>query len=185
MTDNIPVESLHGVLVNIHGHGVLITGKAGIGKSSLALELLHQGHSLIADDIVDFRLSGNTVTGYCPPLLSNLLHTRELGLFSVTEHFSDTAWQSSCELNYLIELHNDDKERPVSLSAQCHSKLICQQHFPILRLAIHNPASLSHRLLTWLSLRSNPDNAEHAFRQNQHNAMAAQSHLKSYPVNNK
>lgn len=61
-------EHRHGVMMKVGELGVFIIGPANIGKSSLALELLHQGHQLIADDSVEFRWQANKLTAHCPSL---------------------------------------------------------------------------------------------------------------------
>lgn len=173
MTNAIHLESHHGVLMNISGHGVFILGEPGIGKSSFALEMLYQGHQLIADDVVEFSAKGKDVTGRCPALLSELLHTRELGLISVIELFGKTAWQADTKLDYIIMLHRDTAVRPThGLTPTLDEYTICQQTFPVLRLGISNPASVSHRIETWLKLQSHSQDVITLFTQQQNRAMS-------------
>jgi len=173
MTKPTQPESHHGVLMNIDGQGVFIRGEPGSGKSSLALELLHQGQQLIADDIAEFKHSEQYITGHCPPLLSGILHSRELGLITVLELFGETAWQAETKLNHVILLHQGD------IPIKCHDLTptlehytICQHRFPMLRLCSKNPASLAHRIKTWLALQSHQDKINDTFIQNQQQAMA-------------
>ncbi|MCB2001038.1 MAG: HPr kinase/phosphorylase, partial [Rhodoferax sp.] len=73
--------SMHGVLMDILGLGVLITGESGLGKSELGLELISRGNGLVADDAVDlYRINQTTIEGRCPDLLQNLLEVRGIGL---------------------------------------------------------------------------------------------------------
>ena len=75
---------IHGVLMEVLGAGVLITGESSIGKSELALELISRGHSLVADDAPEFRrIAHNTVEGSCPPLLRDFLEVRGLGVINI------------------------------------------------------------------------------------------------------
>ncbi len=145
------LESHHGVLMNIEGTGVLITGAAGIGKSSLALEFIDQGHQLIADDIIDFSCKNETVTGYCPEMLKGLLHTRELGVISIIELFQHSAWTNSFKLDYVIELNSHFKSES-SLEIPTSSYLVCQQTIPKLIFNPLSTASLTTRIKVGLKI---------------------------------
>ncbi len=80
-----PRATVHGVLVDVYGLGVLIQGEPGIGKSECALELLKRGHILIADDAIDIRrLGGGILRGSCPEPLKNYMEVRGLGIIDVT-----------------------------------------------------------------------------------------------------
>ena len=70
-------KHLHGVFVEIKGKGILITGKSGIGKSEVALDLIHRGHKLIADDsVVFYKQDKNTLVGQAPSLLKNMMEVK-------------------------------------------------------------------------------------------------------------
>ena len=76
-----PSCSLHGVLLDVLGMGVMITGESGVGKSELALELISRGHGLVADDVVELRrVAPETLEGRCPPMLRDYLEVRGLGM---------------------------------------------------------------------------------------------------------
>jgi len=175
MVNTDPTETHHGVLLNISGQGVFIIGEPGIGKSSLALECLHQGHQLIADDVVEFTYHDDHIIGHCPTLLSDLLHTRELGLIPVTKHFGQQAWQSKYQLDIVLRLKNNAKLEQDGLKAKPTTTLICKQAVPTLILSTHNPASIIHRLQTALTLRTKNDPTESTFKSKQQHIMAAQS----------
>lgn len=65
--------ALHGVLMDVLGLGVFITGDSGAGKSELALELLSRGHGLVADDVVEFsRIAPSVLEGRCPPMTPSM-----------------------------------------------------------------------------------------------------------------
>jgi HPr kinase/phosphorylase len=97
--------TMHGVLMDVLGMGVLIAGESGVGKSELGLELISRGHGLVADDVVDFsRVSPDTIEGRCPPLLANLLEVRGLGLLDIRSIFGETAVRRKMKLRLIVEL---------------------------------------------------------------------------------
>ncbi|MDH5358285.1 MAG: serine kinase [Gammaproteobacteria bacterium] len=166
------IENHHGVLMTISGQGVLIIGKAGIGKSSLAIELLHHGHQLIADDVVDFEINAQGhVVGHCPDMLSELLHSRELGIISVPDIFGLNAWTSQSRLDFVICLEANP-ELSVALTPDLSHYTVCGKAFPCLVLDIHNPSSLHHRLTTWLAMQEKNNHSETTLRQRQRHQMA-------------
>ena len=74
-----PCISIHGVLVDVFGEGVLITGESGIGKSEAALELIKRGHRLVSDDVVEIRkVSDETLVGSAPDITRHFIELREL-----------------------------------------------------------------------------------------------------------
>ena len=97
--------TMHGVLMDVLGMGVLIAGESGVGKSELGLELISRGHGLVADDVVDLsRVAPDTIEGRCPPLLANLLEVRGLGLLDIKSIFGETAVRRKMKLRLIVEL---------------------------------------------------------------------------------
>jgi len=97
--------SMHGVLMDILGLGVLITGESGLGKSELGLELITRGNGLVADDAVDlYRINQTTVEGRCPELLQNLLEVRGIGLLDIRAIFGETAVRRKIRLRLIVHL---------------------------------------------------------------------------------
>lgn len=97
--------SMHGVLMDILGLGVLITGESGLGKSELGLELISRGHGLVADDAVDlYRVNQATIEGRCPDLLLNLLEVRGIGLLDIKAIFGETAVRRKMRLKLIVHL---------------------------------------------------------------------------------
>ncbi|WP_017726288.1 HPr(Ser) kinase/phosphatase [Halalkalibacterium ligniniphilum] len=83
-----PMTAVHGVLVDIYGIGVLITGSSGVGKSETALDLVRRGHRLVADDSVEIRQEHEeTLVGRSPELIQHLLEIRGLGIINVMTLF--------------------------------------------------------------------------------------------------
>ncbi len=97
--------TMHGVFMDVLGMGVLIAGESSVGKSELGLELISRGHGLVADDVVDFsRVGPDAIEGRCPPLLSNLLEVRGLGLLDIKAIFGETAVRRKMKLRLIVEL---------------------------------------------------------------------------------
>lgn len=83
-----PRETMHGVLVQVYGEGLLIVGDSGIGKSETALELIKRGHRLIADDAVEVRrMTRTSVTGSAPKMIRYLMELRGIGIIDVRQLF--------------------------------------------------------------------------------------------------
>ncbi|MFP5307210.1 MAG: hypothetical protein ACLGI7_15480 [Gammaproteobacteria bacterium] len=99
-----PASTLHGVLMRVHGVGVLLAGASGVGKSELALELLSRGHKLVADDAAEFVVERGRVRGYCPALLRGFLEARSLGILNARQLFGSRSVIGSSWLDLLITL---------------------------------------------------------------------------------
>lgn len=136
-------QTLHGVLLEVMGIGVLITGPSGIGKSELALELITRGQRLIADDAPEFIRAtygseGDTVLGRCPPLLQNFLEVRGLGLLDIRAMFGDHAIRREAALKLIIELHpqGDDGEPPERLGLTQRARPVLDINVPCVHLPV-------------------------------------------------
>lgn len=102
---------IHGVFLEVHGLGVLLTGESGIGKSELALELITRNHRLIADDTPEFSLTGpDTIHGTCPEALRDFIEVRGLGLLNIRAMYGDTAIKSSQDLHLMVHLEKKTPE---------------------------------------------------------------------------
>ena len=83
-----PRISIHGVLVDIYGEGVLITGESGIGKSEVALELIHRGHRLVSDDVVEIKkISDAELIGSAPEITRHFIELRGIGIIDAKTLF--------------------------------------------------------------------------------------------------
>jgi len=97
--------TMHGVLMDVLGVGIIITGESGLGKSELGLELISRGHGLVADDVVELsRVGPHTIEGHCPKLLANLLEVRGLGLLDIKAIFGETAVRRKMRLRMIVHL---------------------------------------------------------------------------------
>ncbi|PWW03116.1 Hpr(Ser) kinase/phosphatase [Paenibacillus cellulosilyticus] len=102
-----PTATIHGVLVDVYGIGMLITGGSGIGKSETALELVKRGHRLVADDAVEIRqTSDNQLHGSAPELIRHLLEIRGLGIINVMTLFGAGAIRNNKRIELVIRLEN-------------------------------------------------------------------------------
>ncbi len=100
-----PTTAIHGVLVDIYGIGVLITGKSGVGKSETALDLVRRGHRLVADDCVEIRQEDlDTLVGNAPELIQHLLEIRGLGIINVMTLFGAGAVRNYKRIGLVVNL---------------------------------------------------------------------------------
>lgn len=100
-----PSITVHGVLVDIYGEGVLITGESGIGKSEAALELVRRGHRLVADDAVTIkRINDTTLVGRAPSVTKYLLEVRGIGIIDVKMLFGAESVLESQNIDLVIKL---------------------------------------------------------------------------------
>ncbi len=100
-----PRISIHGVLVDILGEGVLITGESGIGKSEAALELIKRGHRLVSDDVVEIKkVSDNTLLGSAPDITRHFIELRGIGIIDVKTLFGVQSVKDQQAINLVIQL---------------------------------------------------------------------------------
>ena len=108
-----PCITVHGVLVDVYGEGVLITGESGIGKSEAALELIKRGHRLVTDDVVEIRkVSDDTLIGSAPDVTKHFIELRGIGIIDVKTLFGVSSVKDTQSIDLVIKLEdwNKDKE---------------------------------------------------------------------------
>ena len=107
-----PCISIHGVLVDIYGVGVMIMGESGIGKSEAALELIKWGHRLVTDDVVEIRkVSDDTLVGRAPSITKHLIELRGIGIVDVKALFGVQSVRETQTIDLVITLEEWDKNR--------------------------------------------------------------------------
>lgn len=100
-----PQTTMHGVLMETFGVGVLLLGKSGIGKSECGLDLIQRGHRLVADDMVFIRRRGEeTVYGFGNNLLQHHIEIRGLGILNIREMFGVTSVRDKKRIDLVVEL---------------------------------------------------------------------------------
>lgn len=105
-----PRTTVHGVLVDIYGIGILILGESGIGKSETAVELIKRGHRLVADDAVEIkRVSKNVLVGTAPEVLQHYLEVRGLGVINIKTVFGIGAVRKDIKIEMVVEMIEWDK----------------------------------------------------------------------------
>ena len=106
-----PMISIHGVLVDVYGEGVLITGESGIGKSEAAIELIKRGHRLVTDDVVEIRrVSDDTLVGSAPEMTRHFIELRGIGIINVKNLFGVEAVKNTQAIDLVIQLEDWRKE---------------------------------------------------------------------------
>lgn len=107
-----PCIAIHGVLVDVYGEGILITGESGIGKSEAALELIRRGHRLVADDVVEIRkVSEETLIGKAPELTQNFMELRGIGIIDVKALFGVECVKLTQSIDLVINMEEWDSSK--------------------------------------------------------------------------
>ena len=108
-----PKQTLHGVLVEVYGIGILLNGHSGVGKSETALELVERGHRLVADDIIEVRcVNGNTLLGRgANSIISHHMEIRGLGIINISQLYGVGAIRDQKEVQLIVELSDWDSNK--------------------------------------------------------------------------
>lgn len=107
-----PTITIHGVLVDVYGEGVLIMGESGIGKSEAALELIKRGHRLVTDDVVEIRkVSDETLIGTAPKITKHFIELRGIGIIDVKTLFGVESVKNTQSIDMVIRLEDWDKDK--------------------------------------------------------------------------
>lgn len=107
-----PCISIHGVLVDVYGVGVLIMGESGIGKSEAALELIKRGHRLVTDDVVEIRkVSDETLVGTAPDITKHFIELRGIGIVDVKSMFGVQSVRETQNIDLVITLEDWSRDK--------------------------------------------------------------------------
>lgn len=107
-----PRISIHGVLVDVYGEGILITGESGIGKSETALELIKRGHRLVSDDVVEIKkVSDDTLIGSAPDMTRHFIELRGIGIINVKNLFGVESVKNTQSIDLVIRLEEWNRDR--------------------------------------------------------------------------
>jgi HPr kinase/phosphorylase len=126
-----PTASIHAVLMDVLGVGVLLLGKSGIGKSEAALDLIMRGHRLVADDLVEVRrTSGEVLVGWASELIKHHMEVRGLGIINIKDMFGVAAVRDEKKIELVLELTRWD-------STETHDRLgLDEMVYPILEVPV-------------------------------------------------
>ncbi|RMH43238.1 MAG: HPr(Ser) kinase/phosphatase [Deltaproteobacteria bacterium] len=140
-----PTSSIHGVLLDVLGVGVLLVGKSGIGKSEAALDLLVRGHRLVADDIVKLRrLGADLVYGTGSPIIRHHMEIRGLGIINVKDLFGVAAVRDTKKIELVIELAEwDPTEEYDRLGTEDRTYQLLGAPIPMLRVPVRPGRSIA------------------------------------------
>ncbi|MCR4689055.1 MAG: HPr(Ser) kinase/phosphatase [Saccharofermentans sp.] len=107
-----PRVSMHGVLVEVYGEGILILGESGVGKSETALEIVKRGNRLIADDQIEIRkVSETTLVGRAPEVIRHLIEIRGIGILDVKELYGVSSVKLQEAIDFVINLELWDEKK--------------------------------------------------------------------------
>ena len=107
-----PCITIHGVLVDVYGEGLLIMGESGIGKSEAALELVRRGHRLVTDDVVEIRkINEHTLIGTSPDITRYFIELRGIGIIDVKTLFGVESVKDTQAIDMVIKLEDWDKDK--------------------------------------------------------------------------
>ena len=106
-----PCVTRHGVLLDISGEGVMITGDSGIGKSESAIELIMRGHRLVADDAVEIRRISNQLIGTAPEVIRHYIELRGIGVIDVRQLFGMSAIRTESQIDLVVQFEQWDNSK--------------------------------------------------------------------------
>jgi HPr kinase/phosphorylase len=132
-----PTASIHGVLLDVLGVGVMLLGKSGVGKSEAALELIMRGHRLVADDLVEVRRSsGDVLVGWASELIKHHMEVRGIGIINIKDMFGVAAVRDEKKIELVLELVRWDETEADRLGLDEMVYTILDVTVPLLRIPV-------------------------------------------------
>lgn len=139
-----PCVTRHGVLLDINGEGVMITGDSGVGKSETAIELIMRGHRLVADDAVELRRISNQLVGTAPEIIRHYIELRGIGVIDVQQIFGMRAIKGESPLDLVVHLEPwDEKKLYDRLGIEDHFTEILDVRVPIITIPVRSGRNLA------------------------------------------
>lgn len=139
-----PCVTRHGVLLDIYGEGVMITGDSGIGKSESAIELIMRGHRLVADDAVELRRISGQLIGTAPEVIRNYIELRGIGVIDVRQLFGMKAVKPETQLDLVINFEQWDQTKFYDrLGIEDHYIEILDQKIPYITIPVRPGRNLA------------------------------------------
>ena len=139
-----PRTTEHGVLLEIYGQGVMITGDSGVGKSEVAMELIMRGHRLVADDAVDLKRISNQLIGAAPEMIRYYMELRGIGVIDVRRIMGMRAIKNETSLDLVIHFEQWDPEKKYDrLGIETHYTEILGVQVPIMTIPVRPGRNLA------------------------------------------
>lgn len=139
-----PCITRHGVLLDIYGEGVMITGDSGVGKSEAAIELIMRGHRLVADDAVELRRISNQLIGSAPEVIRHYIELRGIGVINVRQLFGMRAVKAETQLDLVVHFEQWDQTKFYDrLGIEDHFTEIMDLQVPIVTIPVRPGRNLA------------------------------------------
>ena len=139
-----PSITRHGVLLDIYGEGVMITGDSGVGKSEAAIELIMRGHRLVADDAVELRRISNQLIGTAPEVIRHYIELRGIGVIDVRQLFGMRAIKVESQLDLVVHFEPWDETKFYDrLGIEDHFTNILDINVPIVTIPVRPGRNLA------------------------------------------
>ena len=139
-----PCTTQHGVLLEVYGQGVMITGESGVGKSEVAMELIMRGHRLVADDAVELRRISNQLIGTAPEMIRYYMELRGIGVIDVRKIMGMRAIKVETALDLIIHFEQWDMEKVYDrLGIETHYTEILGVRVPIITIPVRPGRNLA------------------------------------------